>query len=178
MPTAVLFNGGVFKSAPIRQRVLDLLASWNQGQPVRELEGIEPDLAVARGAAFYGRTRITGKRYSHQGWRSAIVLRRPGDLHASRAGIQAACEGAVRCSARDAGRLRTPRRRTAVRSSHRAPRRISVLLVDSREAATDRDRSYLMPNVSWRKRACLRSTCLRCLTSLRDRSFLCKSTPS
>jgi molecular chaperone DnaK (HSP70) len=60
-PTAVLFNGGVFKSAPIRQRVLDLLASWNQGQPVRELEGIEPDLAVARGAAFYGRTRITGK---------------------------------------------------------------------------------------------------------------------
>ena len=32
MPTAVLFNGGVFKAAPIRARVLDLLASWNGGQ--------------------------------------------------------------------------------------------------------------------------------------------------
>jgi len=61
MPTAVLFNGGVFKSAPIRKRVLDLLASWNQGQAVRELQGIELDLAVARGASFYGRTRVTGK---------------------------------------------------------------------------------------------------------------------
>jgi hypothetical protein len=61
MPTAVLFNGGVFKSASIRNRVLELLASWNQGQAVRELQGIEPDLAVARGASFYGRTRVTGK---------------------------------------------------------------------------------------------------------------------
>ena len=59
--TAVLFNGGVFKAAPIRARVLDLLASWNEGQPVRELQGSEPDLAVARGAAIYGRQRATGK---------------------------------------------------------------------------------------------------------------------
>jgi Hsp70 protein len=61
MPTAVLFNGGVFKSTPIRNRVLELLASWNQGQAVRELRGIEPDLAVAIGASFYGRTRVTQK---------------------------------------------------------------------------------------------------------------------
>ena len=61
IPTAVLFNGGVFKAAPIRARVLDLLASWNGGQPVRELQGFEPDLAVARGAAIYGRYRATGK---------------------------------------------------------------------------------------------------------------------
>jgi len=60
-PTAVLFNGGVFNAAPIRQRVLDLLASWNQGRPVRELEGFQPDLAVAKGASFYGRNRVTGK---------------------------------------------------------------------------------------------------------------------
>ena len=32
MPTAVLFNGGVFKAGPIRARVLDLLASWNGGR--------------------------------------------------------------------------------------------------------------------------------------------------
>jgi hypothetical protein len=61
MPTAVLFNGGVFKAAPIRVRVLDLLASWNGGQAVRELPGFEPDLAVARGAAIYGRHRATGR---------------------------------------------------------------------------------------------------------------------
>ena len=61
MPTAVLFNGGVFKAAPIRARVLDLLAAWNGGQKVRELEGFEPDLAVAQGAAIYGQHRATGK---------------------------------------------------------------------------------------------------------------------
>jgi hypothetical protein len=60
-PTAVLFNGGVFKAASIRKRVLDLLTAWNAGQPVRELAGHQPDLAVAKGASFYGRNRITGK---------------------------------------------------------------------------------------------------------------------
>ena len=61
MPTAVLFNGGVFKAEPVRTRVLDLLAAWNAGQPIRELQGFEPDLAVARGAAIYGRHRATGQ---------------------------------------------------------------------------------------------------------------------
>ncbi|HTW29452.1 MAG TPA: Hsp70 family protein [Acetobacteraceae bacterium] len=61
IPTAVLFNGGVFKAAPIRARVLDLLADWNGGEAVRELQGFEPDLAVARGAAVYGRQRATGR---------------------------------------------------------------------------------------------------------------------
>src|SRR6201987_2878787 len=61
MPTAVLFNGGVFNSGPIRSRVLELLAAWNEGKPIRELRGIELDLAVAKGASFYGRTRVTQK---------------------------------------------------------------------------------------------------------------------
>lgn len=61
IPTAVLFNGGVFKAAPIRARVLELLASWNGGQGVCELEGFQPDLAVAQGAAVYGWHRATGK---------------------------------------------------------------------------------------------------------------------
>jgi molecular chaperone DnaK (HSP70) len=61
MPTAVLFNGGVFRADPIRRRVLDLLGSWNEGRPVRELEGFQPDLAVAKGASLYGRNRATGK---------------------------------------------------------------------------------------------------------------------
>ena len=60
-PTAILFNGGVFNAAPIRKRVLDLLALWSDGSPVRELEGFQPDLAVAKGAALYGRNRATGQ---------------------------------------------------------------------------------------------------------------------
>ena len=60
-PTAVLFNGGVFRAAPIRRRVLDLMTMWNDGEPVRELAGFQPDLAVAKGASFYGRIRVTGK---------------------------------------------------------------------------------------------------------------------
>jgi molecular chaperone DnaK (HSP70) len=60
-PTAVLFNGGVFNAEPIRNRVIELLASWNGGRPVRELAGFQPDLAVAKGAAIYGRNRATGQ---------------------------------------------------------------------------------------------------------------------
>jgi hypothetical protein len=60
-PDAILFNGGVFKSDPIRQRTLDLLASWNGALPIRALEGFQLDLAVALGACYYGRTRATGK---------------------------------------------------------------------------------------------------------------------
>jgi hypothetical protein len=60
-PTAVLFNGGVFNADPIRKRVCDLLTFWTQGAPVRELEGAQLDLAVAKGASLYGRNRATGK---------------------------------------------------------------------------------------------------------------------
>lgn len=60
-PTAVLFNGGVFKAATLRRRVLELLGAWADGTAPRELEGFQPDLAVAKGAACYGRSRITGR---------------------------------------------------------------------------------------------------------------------
>lgn len=60
-PTAVLFNGGVFKAEPLRRRVLEVLNAWlaadGGGAPARELAGAELDLAVARGAAYYGWVR-------------------------------------------------------------------------------------------------------------------------
>jgi molecular chaperone DnaK (HSP70) len=61
-PTAVLFNGGVMKADPLRKRVLTLLNSWQEGQgmagaPVREITATDFDLAVARGAAYYGLAR-------------------------------------------------------------------------------------------------------------------------
>lgn len=60
-PDAVLFNGGVFRSPVLRRRVLELLGSWAGGPEPRELQGFQPDLAVARGAAVYARTRATGE---------------------------------------------------------------------------------------------------------------------
>ncbi len=59
-PTAILFNGGVFKAQPLKERVLDVLNSWLEqdgGKPLKELRGADLDLAVARGAAYYGWVR-------------------------------------------------------------------------------------------------------------------------
>ena len=56
LPSAVLFNGGVFKAAELRRRILDVLSDW-AGRPVPELESSDLDLAVAHGAAYYGQVR-------------------------------------------------------------------------------------------------------------------------
>jgi molecular chaperone DnaK (HSP70) len=56
MPTAVLFNGGVMKAAPLRARIVELLEQW-AGRGVRVLAGADLDLAVALGAAHYGDVR-------------------------------------------------------------------------------------------------------------------------
>jgi hypothetical protein len=59
-PTAVLFNGGVFKSAILIERTLGTLNNWlseEHAEPARELAGADMDLAVARGAAYYGYVR-------------------------------------------------------------------------------------------------------------------------
>ncbi len=55
-PTAVLFNGGVFKASALKDRVLDVLGAW-MGEKPKELPGADLDLAVARGAAYYGWVR-------------------------------------------------------------------------------------------------------------------------
>jgi molecular chaperone DnaK (HSP70) len=55
-PTTVLYNGGVFKAEPLRQRLIDIFNSWNQA-PIKELHGTDLDQAVAEGAAYYGLVR-------------------------------------------------------------------------------------------------------------------------
>jgi molecular chaperone DnaK (HSP70) len=55
-PSAVLFNGGVFKAPELRGRILEVLSTW-AGRTVPELESSDLDLAVARGAAYYGQVR-------------------------------------------------------------------------------------------------------------------------
>jgi molecular chaperone DnaK (HSP70) len=59
-PSAVLFNGGIFKAEPLRQRVVTILNQWGKTAgtgPVKVLSGNDLDLAVARGAAYYGLVR-------------------------------------------------------------------------------------------------------------------------
>jgi molecular chaperone DnaK (HSP70) len=59
-PTAILFNGGVFKAPALRERVIEVVNDWlagDSGAPIKELQGADLDLAVARGAAYYGWVR-------------------------------------------------------------------------------------------------------------------------
>ncbi|MDB4989818.1 MAG: hsp70 family protein, partial [Myxococcaceae bacterium] len=62
-PTAILFNGGVFRSQLLQDRIVAVLDQWlasTGAEPVRVLEGADLDLAVARGAAYYGQVRQGG----------------------------------------------------------------------------------------------------------------------
>jgi hypothetical protein len=62
-PTAVLFNGGVFKADVLAERVLQVINDWlacDGASPARLLEGADLDLSVARGAAYYGYVRRGG----------------------------------------------------------------------------------------------------------------------
>ncbi len=65
-PAAVLFNGGVFQPAVLRERVVEVLRHWYQRpeQPYEPLVLTNPslDLAVAWGAAYYAWLRHTGGR--------------------------------------------------------------------------------------------------------------------
>jgi molecular chaperone DnaK (HSP70) len=57
LPTAVLFNGGVMKAPLLQRRVTEVLASWQSNAELRVLESSNLDLAVAKGAAYYGLAR-------------------------------------------------------------------------------------------------------------------------
>jgi hypothetical protein len=59
-PTALLLNGGVFRSPLLAERLVATLDGWLHAAgapPVRRLGDTDVDLAVARGAAYYGCVR-------------------------------------------------------------------------------------------------------------------------
>ena len=56
-PTVVLWNGGVLKGQRVREAISSSLSSW-YGEPLPTLESDDLDLAVARGAAYYGLVRL------------------------------------------------------------------------------------------------------------------------
>jgi molecular chaperone DnaK (HSP70) len=66
-PTHVLFNGGVLKAEALRTRIVDVLNRWLVQEEFAPLDTAHvldaPDLdhAVARGAAYYGRARASGR---------------------------------------------------------------------------------------------------------------------
>jgi hypothetical protein len=57
-PHAILLNGGVFNSRKIASRLVEIVSSWWSGaNPIPVLEHESLELAVARGAAYYGLAR-------------------------------------------------------------------------------------------------------------------------
>ena len=65
-PAAILFNGGVFQPASLRERLLEVMHGWydQPGRPWQPLVLTNPslDLAVAWGAAYFAWLRHTGGR--------------------------------------------------------------------------------------------------------------------
>lgn len=59
-PTHVLFNGGVFKSAKLKERTLQQLGGWFSAAPAELAGDRDLDNAVARGAAFYAWSKQNG----------------------------------------------------------------------------------------------------------------------
>jgi len=51
---AVLFNGGSLAPAPLRERLCREIGKWQQSPPPLALTSSQPELAVARGAAYFG----------------------------------------------------------------------------------------------------------------------------
>src|SRR5207253_9928131 len=52
---AILFNGGSLRPEFLRVWICQQVAKWQGGLPPLALENAEPDLAVARGAALFGK---------------------------------------------------------------------------------------------------------------------------
>ncbi len=52
---AILFNGGSLRAEFLRERICQQVAKWQSGLPPLVLENADPDLAVARGAALFGK---------------------------------------------------------------------------------------------------------------------------
>jgi hypothetical protein len=71
---AVLFNGGSLHSTVLRGRLLEQIAAWQRGPRPLELENAEPDLAVALGAAGFGKLLHVGSGRIAAGAARAVLL--------------------------------------------------------------------------------------------------------
>ena len=90
---AVLFNGGSLHAAVLRQRLFDQIAAWQDGGRPIELENAEPDLAVARGAARFGKLLHADKGRIAAGAPRAVFL----EVQAAPAAIHEAVSPSLIC---------------------------------------------------------------------------------
>ena len=77
-PNAILFNGGFFTPAAVRQRLLDTMTAWfrdqGAGHDLKVLQNAIPETAVAVGAAYYGHVRRSGGLRIHGGSARAYYM--------------------------------------------------------------------------------------------------------
>jgi hypothetical protein len=79
---AILFNGGSLRPELLRDRICRQIAIWQGGLPPLALENAHPELAVARGAARFGKILDHGTARIEAGAARAVfleVLRRTPD---------------------------------------------------------------------------------------------------
>lgn len=89
-PDAVLFNGGALKPRVIRRRITELLERWSCGE-IRVLDSVDLDLAVARGAAYYGLARAGRALRIGGGAARAYYVGIADQSTAPTAGVRALC---------------------------------------------------------------------------------------
>jgi hypothetical protein len=99
-PTAILFNGGVFQPASLRERLIEVMRQWyaTPAQPWQPLVLTNPslELAVAWGAAHYKWLRYSGARRIGGGMaRSYYVAVAAGDTETRKHGDAETGEQAV-----------------------------------------------------------------------------------
>jgi molecular chaperone DnaK (HSP70) len=71
---AILFNGGSLRPEILRERICQQVAKWQGGLPPLALENADPELAVARGAALFGKVLHRGTDRIEAGAARAVFL--------------------------------------------------------------------------------------------------------
>src|SRR5882672_1448897 len=71
---AILFNGGSLHPAVLRQRICQLVGKWQGGRSPLALENADPDLAVARGAALFGKSVHRNAEHIEAGAARSVFL--------------------------------------------------------------------------------------------------------
>jgi molecular chaperone DnaK (HSP70) len=71
---AILFNGGSLRPELLRERICRQIAQWQGGLPPLALENAHPELAVAFGAALYGKILHYGTERIEAGAARAVFL--------------------------------------------------------------------------------------------------------
>ena len=88
---AVLFNGGSLYPHALRLRICEQIGKWQGGALPIVLENAEPDLAVARGAARFGKILYRRAERIESGAARAIFLEAHGQSSSQQAGPSLVC---------------------------------------------------------------------------------------